>query len=307
MKYLVTGGAGFIGSHTVDALVAEGHEVVVLDNLSSGCKKNLRAVGEQITFIEGDIRDADTCLAAAERCDGVFHFAALVSVPDSIKRPCDNHEINITGTFNVLEAARKQGVHRVVFASSASVYGDNPELPKSEALQPEPKSPYALAKLSGEFYLHAYAECYGLAAVALRYFNVFGSRQNSSSMYSGVVSIFLEKIRNNLPVTIYGDGLQTRDFVHVHDIVRANLLAMKHTAPSTFSVFNIATGRQQTVLAVLDALEQLAGHTVKRSFADVRAGDIRFSVADISNARHGLNYEPNVGLKEGLAQLAHDV
>ena len=184
MKHLVTGGAGFIGSHIVDALVANDHGVVVLDDLSSGHKENLSKAWNRIEVIEGDIRDAATCLKAAEGCDGIFHEAALVSVPDSINRPRDNHDINITGTLNVLEAARKQGVKRVVFASSAAVYGDNPELPKREDMLPEPKSPYALAKLTGEYYLKVYAECFGLETVALRYFNVFGPRQDPSSMYS---------------------------------------------------------------------------------------------------------------------------
>ncbi|MEI7851114.1 MAG: NAD-dependent epimerase/dehydratase family protein [Kiritimatiellales bacterium] len=226
MKYLVTGGAGFIGSHITDTLVEQGHDVVVLDDLSSGHKANLSEVWNKIEFIEGDICDAATCLKAAEGCDGIFHEAALVSVPDSINRPRDNHDINITGTLNILEAARQQGVKRVVFASSAAVYGDNPELPKREDMLPEPKSPYALAKLTGEYYLKVYAECFGLETVALRYFNVFGPRQDPSSMYSGVISIFSERIKKGLPITIYGDGEQTRDFVNVADVVSANLLAM---------------------------------------------------------------------------------
>jgi UDP-glucose 4-epimerase len=183
-------------------------------------------VWKNIEFVEGDVRDAQACLKAAEGCDGIFHEAALVSVPDSINRPRDNHDINITGTLNVLEAARANGVKRVVFASSAAVYGDTPELPKRESMLPEPKSPYAMAKLAGEHYLKVYAECFGLETVALRYFNVFGSRQDPSSMYSGVISIFSERIQKGLPITIYGDGQQTRDFVNVKDVVQANLLAM---------------------------------------------------------------------------------
>jgi UDP-glucose 4-epimerase len=227
MKYLVTGGAGFIGSHIVDALVAEDHKVVVLDNLSSGHRENLASVMDRIAFIEGDIRDADSCIQAADGCDGIFHEAALVSVADSVERPRDNHDINITGTLNVLEAARSAGVRRVVFASSAAIYGNNPELPKTEAMLPEPMSPYAVAKITGEHYLKTYAELYGLECIALRYFNVYGPRQDPSSPYSGVISIFARRVGQGLPVTIYGDGEQTRDFINVADVISANLLAMQ--------------------------------------------------------------------------------
>jgi UDP-glucose 4-epimerase len=329
MKYLVTGGAGFIGSHIVDALVSNGHDVVVLDNLSSGHKKNLSEVLTQIKFIEGDICDPETCLKAAEGCAGIFHEAALVSVPDSINRPRDNHDINITGTLNVLEAARKQGVKRVVFASSAAVYGDNPELPKREDMLPEPKSPYALAKLTGEYYLKVYAECFGLQTVALRYFNVFGPRQDPSSMYSGVISIFSERIKKGLPITIYGDGGQTRDFVNVADVVQANLLAMQVDCrksavkgqksdqpnpcqPTTdnqqpvsrnFVVLNVATGHQTSLLELLDTLEAITGNQSLRSFAPEREGDIRHSAADISNASKIIGFKPQIRLKEGLVAL----
>ncbi len=227
MKYLVTGGSGFIGSHIVEALVADGHDVVVLDNLSSGHIENLDRVMDRIIFIEGDIRDPAACLAAAKGCDGVFHEAALVSVADSVERPRDNHEINITGTLNVLEAARACGVKRILFASSAAIYGNNPELPKTESMLPEPMSPYAVAKITGEYYLRTYAELYGLECVALRYFNVYGPRQDPSSPYSGVISIFAQRVGRGASVTFYGDGLQTRDFVNVADVVQANLLAMR--------------------------------------------------------------------------------
>jgi len=345
MKYLVTGGAGFIGSHIVDALAEQEHEVIVLDDLSSGHKENLSHAcsvansvllpEDRIEFIEGDIRDPETCLKAAEGCDGIFHEAALVSVPDSINRPRDNHEINITGTLNILEAARVNGVKRVVFASSAAVYGDNPELPKREDMPPEPKSPYALAKLTSEYYLKVYAECFGLETVALRYFNVFGPRQDPSSMYSGVISIFSERIKKGLPITIYGDGEQTRDFVNVADVVQANLLAMGvqrleingprsestpatlqplgssremsaayfYGSPLTFSIFNVATGKQTSLLQLLAALEQIAGRKVEQNFAEPRSGDVYFSVADISKTRGTLKYEPKVNLKEGLEKL----
>ncbi len=329
MKYLVTGGAGFIGSHIVDALVEEGHNVVVLDNLSSGHKENLSKVWKNICFVEGDVRDAETCLKAAESCDGIFHEAALVSVPDSINRPRDNHDINITGTLNVLEAARINGVKRVVFASSAAIYGDNPELPKREDMLPEPKSPYAMAKLTGEYYLKVYAECFGLETVALRYFNVFGPRQDPSSMYSGVISIFSERIAKGLPITIYGDGQQTRDFVNVADVVRANRLAMQVDSqrsedggqradtisphqPSTnnhqltsgnFVALNVATGSQTSLLQLLGALGEICGTKPEVNFSAERPGDIEHSLADISKVRNFLGYDPKVSLKEGLEEL----
>jgi UDP-glucose 4-epimerase len=314
MKYLVTGGAGFIGSHIADALVAQGREVVVLDNFSTGKRENL--INAPTQLVEGDIRDPETCLKAAQGCDGIFHEAALVSVPDSINRPRDNHDINITGTLNILEAARKQRVKRIVFASSAAIYGGNPELPKREDMLPEPGSPYALAKLTGEYYLKVYAECFGLETVALRYFNVFGPRQDPSSMYSGVISIFSERIAKGLPITIYGDGQQTRDFINVADVVQANVLAMTAAflKPEVsglrsgenacrFAVFNVATGCQTSLLELLDTLEAITGNKVPRSFAPARPGDIRHSLADISKVRNVLGYDPQTELKAGLAQL----
>lgn len=325
MRYLVTGGAGFIGSHITESLIAGGHEVVVLDNLSSGRRENLSEVWGKFLFIEGDIRDSETCLKAAEGCNGIFHEAALVSVQDSIHRPHDNHEINITGTLHVLEAARVNGVQRVVFSSSAAIYGDLPELPKRESMLPGPKSPYALAKLSGEYYLKVYAECFGLETVALRYFNVFGRRQDPSSMYSGVISIFLERIKNGLPITIYGDGKQTRDFVNVADVVRANLMAMSmnfsapkinkeeqknedwgadHSCPpAAFSFFNVATGKPTSLLDLIAVLEKICERNLDVRFADARPGDIRHSVADNSKIRKTLGYEAQVCLGDGLLEL----
>lgn len=322
MRYLVTGGAGFIGSHIVDALIEKGHDVVVLDNLSSGYTKNLFRVLDKVPFIEGDIRDPEACLKAAEGCNGIFHEAALVSVPDSINRPRDNHDVNITGTLNVLEAARQQGVKRVVFASSAAVYGDNPVLPKKEDMLPEPKSPYALAKITGENYLRVYAECYRLETVALRYFNVFGPRQDPSSMYSGVISVFSERIKKGLPITVYGDGKQTRDFVNVADVVQANLLAMTTNSLRTmaesqkagvkpfhqpvshnFVALNVAAGRQTSLLGLLNTLENLTNNKATLNFSESRSGDIRHSLADISKAREILGFDPQVELEEGLHQL----
>jgi UDP-glucose 4-epimerase len=311
MKYLVTGGAGFIGSHIVDALIDDGHEVVVLDNLSSGHMENLQGVLDKVTFIEGDVRDPEICLKAADGCNGIFHEAALVSVADSIQRPLDNHDINITGTLNVLEAARASGVKRVVFASSAAVYGDNPVLPKTESMLPEPISPYAVAKITGEHYLRTYAELYGMEGVALRYFNVYGPRQDPSSPYSGVISIFATRVGQGLPITIYGDGEQTRDFVNVKDVVSANLLAMQsdfsmpsNCQPSTshFLAFNVATGEANSLLQLLTILEEITGNRVERKFEAARAGDIRHSLAS-SEKLQAFGWLPGIHFKTGLAEL----
>jgi UDP-glucose 4-epimerase len=308
-RYLITGGAGFIGSNIADALIERGHSVVVLDDLSTGSRDNLAQLGDAVELIEGDIRDAETCLRAAEGCDGIYHEAALVSVPHSIEAPRDNHDINITGTFNILEAARANGVGRIVFASSAAVYGDNPELPKREEMLPEPKSPYALAKLNGEHYLCNYADIFGIEAVALRYFNVFGPRQNPSSPYSGVISIFVDRVSKGLPVTIFGDGEQSRDFVNVADVVQANLLAMgveagiQKTGDASFHLFNVATNRQTNLLKLLETLEEICETRVERVFKEERGGDIKHSLADIGRTVAVLGYQPQVELKDGLAEL----
>lgn len=320
MRYLVTGGAGFIGSHVVDALVENGHDVVVLDNLSSGHRKNLAQVKDKIIFIEGDIRDPEVCLMASRNCNGIFHEAALASVADSIERPRENHEINITGTLNVFEAARTNGVKRVVVASSAAVYGNSPELPKHEEMKPEPKSPYAVAKIACEYYLRIYAELHGLECVALRYFNVFGPRQNPSSPYSGVISIFSSRIQQGLPVTIFGDGEQTRDFVNIKDVVSANMLAMTNEelfgswspfqleandssqGSAGFAVFNVAAGESHSLLQLLDTLETVAGKKVEHLFTGKRAGDILHSSARNAKLR-AQGWAPSVGLAQGLEEL----
>lgn len=307
MKYLVTGGAGFIGSHIVDALVGLGHDVVVLDNLSSGSMENLASVFGQIEFVQGDIRDPEVCLCVAAGCDGIFHQAALVSVADSVERPRDNHEINLTGVLNVLEAARACKVARLVFASSAAVYGDNPVLPKVESMLPEPISPYALAKIGGEHYLRAYARLYGINCVALRYFNVYGQRQNPSSPYSGVISIFRKHVSEGLPVTVYGDGGQTRDFVHASDVVSANLLAMNlpqvgRIGDERFGVYNVATGEGRSLLEMLSFLEKACERKVERVFAPERSGDIRHSLSDNSQLV-SRGWKPLVGLEAGLTSM----
>ncbi len=304
MKYLVTGGAGFIGSHIVGALVNNGHDVRVLDNLSSGHYKNLREVSDKIEFLEGDVRDPDACSNATEGCDGIFHQAALVSVVDSIERPQDNHDININGVMNILEAARTQGCKRIVFASSAAIYGNNPTLPKNETMLPEPLSPYGAAKICGEHCLQAYAEQFGISCVALRYFNVYGPRQDPSSMYSGVISRFVECAKNRATPTVFGDGKQTRDFVYVDDIVQANLKAMTTENNIKFLRCNIGTGNATCLLDVIEALRDITGELDQPLFKPERPGDIRHSVADITLARENLDFQPaKTDLKTNLGKI----
>ncbi len=299
--YLVTGGCGFIGSHIVEALVAEGHRVRILDNLSSGYERNIAHIKGDVDFDRGDVRDLAEVERVTEGVDYVFHEAALVSVFDSINKPLENNDINITGTLNVLEAARRCGVRRIVMASSAAGYGNNPKLPKREDMPPEPESPYAVAKVVGEYYFAVYRKLHGLAATALRYFNVYGPRQDPGSMYSGVVSRFVDAVRQGKRPTVYGDGGQTRDFVFVKDVVQANLLAMR--SPHAGGVFNVGTGRQASLLDLIGALNALTDQALEPVFEDVRSGDIRHSVADISKAGEQLGYEPRFTLRDGLREL----
>lgn len=292
MQYLVTGGAGFIGSHIVDQLVSDGHKVKILDNLTSGHLKNLSKVIQSVEFIEGDIRDPEQCLRAAHDCDGIFHEAALVSVFDSIERPKDNHEINISGTLNVLEAARTAKVDRIVFASSAAIYGDEPTLPKTETMPAAPLSPYGTAKICAEYYLANYAEHFGLDCVALRYFNVYGPRQDPSSMYSGVVSKFIDCVNKKENPQIFGDGYQTRDFVYIDDVVQANVKAMYSRDIKGFKACNVGTGIETSLLMLISALNESAGTNLAAIFHPARVGDIRHSLADIKCAETTLEYSP---------------
>ncbi len=304
MKYLVTGGAGFIGSHILDSLVNNGNDVRVLDNLSSGHYKNLKGVSGKIEFVEGDVREPDTCLDAAKGCDGIFHQAALVSVVDSIERPQDNHDININGIMNILEAARNQGCKRIVFASSAAIYGNNPMLPKDETMLPEPLSPYGAAKICGEHCLQAYAEQFGISCIALRYFNVYGPRQDPSSMYSGVISKFVECAKNKVTPTVFGDGKQTRDFVYVDDIVQANVKAMTADNSIKFLRCNIGTGNETCLLDVIEALRSITGELDQPVFKPDRPGDIRHSVANITLACEKLGFQPTkTDLKTNLGKI----
>lgn len=303
MSYLVTGGCGFIGSHLVEALVERGDEVRVFDNLSSGYERNLAPWRDRLRFVRGDIRDPQALAEAMRGVQYVFHEAALVSVFDSVERPRDNHDINVTGTFNVLMAARDAGVRRVVLASTAAAYGNNPDLPKREDMRPEPVSPYGLAKVTGEYYLYAFAQLYGLETAVLRYFNVYGPRQDPSSMYSGVISRFAQVAREGRQPTIFGDGQQTRDFVFVKDVVQANLLAMSSPRVGQGEICNVASGRQASLLDLVRVLGQLTGRELQPVFKDARAGDVRHSAAAIDRARTLLGYEPRYSLEAGLKAL----
>lgn len=302
-KTLITGGCGFIGSHIAEALVAEGVPVRVLDNFSSGKLENLKGFDLTIEVVRGDICDPAVLRDAMKGVRHVFHEAALVSVAVSVEKPVDNDSINIRGTLNVLEAAREAKVKRIVLATSAAVYGNNPALPKQETMLPEPESPYALGKLAGEHYLKIYSSLFGLEAVSLRYFNVFGPRQDCKSMYSGVISRFADDIRQGRAPTIFGDGQQTRDFVFVKDVVQANLLAMKSAQVGKGEVFNVATGRQVSLLQLWETLKKITGCKLEPGFREARLGDIRHSMADIGKIRAKLGYEPRFSLEEGLRAL----
>jgi UDP-glucose 4-epimerase len=297
---LVTGGAGFIGSHLVEALVADGRRVRVVDNLSTGRLANLAHLGSRYEWVEGDLADFDTARRAAEGVEVVFHQAAIPSVPRSVAEPLASHASGPTATLHVLEAARQAGARRVVFAASSSAYGDTDELPKRESMSPAPLSPYAAGKLAGEMYVHAYARTMGLDAVSLRYFNVFGPRQDPSSPYSGVISLFARALIEGRRPTIYGDGLQTRDFTYVTDAVAANLAAMKSPGPLAGAVFNVGTGRRVSLLDLVTSLNRLLGTAVEPEFAPARAGDVRDSLASLDRIRDTLGYAPSVPFEEGL-------
>ena len=297
--YLVTGGAGFIGSHIVDALLSGGHRVRVLDNFSTGRRENLAHVMDKIELIEGDVRDRIAARYAVEGMEYVLHQAALPSVPRSIKDPLTSHEVNATGTLNILIAARGSGVKRLVYASSSSVYGDTPELPKREDMTPRPKSPYAASKLAGEQYCQALWNSYGLETVCLRYFNVFGPRQDPDSPYAAVVPLFISALLNGGKPRIYGDGQQTRDFTFVANVVQANLLAA--TAPrAAGAICNIACQKRTSLLSLLTMLGELTGKEPDVLFEAERPGDVRDSLARISLARDLLGYRPQADLREGL-------
>ncbi len=297
--FLVTGGAGFIGSHIVDALVARGDTVRVLDNLSTGNRDNLAEVAGQVEFIEGDVSDQAAVAGAIQNVDYVFHQAALASVPRSVEAPLDSHHACVTGTVNLLDQARQAGVRRVVYAASSSAYGDQPTSSKRESDLPSPLSPYAAAKLASENYCHAFYHTYGLETVCIRYFNVFGPRQDPDSPYSAVIPLFITRLLAGESPLVYGDGLQSRDFTYVANVVQGNLLAVT-AEQAAGKTINVANGRSTDLLSLIRLLNQFLEVDVQPAHEPPRAGDVRESLADISLARKVLGYEPRVGFEEGL-------
>jgi UDP-glucose 4-epimerase len=297
---LVTGGAGFIGSHLVEALLNEGFRVRVVDDLVTGHLSNLAHLEGRYEWIEGSVADFAVCRRAAEGVNYVFHQAAIPSVPRSVREPLASHESGPTATINMLEAARLAGVRRFMFAASSSAYGDTTELPKHEAMLPKPLSPYAAGKLAGEHYVRVYAETMGLDGVCLRYFNIFGPRQDPSSPYSGVISIFIKKMSQGQPTVIYGDGTQTRDFTYVTNAVAANLAAMRHPEPLGGDVFNVGSGQSISLLDLVASLNAILGTELKPEFQPARAGDVRDSLASLDRISQIIGYQPLIGFEEGL-------
>jgi nucleoside-diphosphate-sugar epimerase len=297
---LVTGGAGFIGSHIAAALSKSGARVRIIDDLSTGHLENITEIGGDIDFIQASVGDAKALVRALEDVELVFHEAAIPSVPRSVEKPVETHEASVNATFALLLAARDQKVRRLVYAASSSAYGDQPELPKREDMRPDPLSPYAVAKLVGEYYCQVFTRAYGLETVSLRYFNVFGPRQDPGSQYSGVISRFISALVHGEQPTIYGDGEQSRDFTYIANVVDANLRAAQ-AAGAAGSVINIANGERVTINDVFETLKRLTGRTeATAEYAPPRVGDVRDSLADLRQAGSLLGYEPQVGLEEGL-------
>lgn len=299
--YLITGGAGFIGSHLAHALVARGESVRIVDSFITGHRDNLRDIRDSVEIVEADLRDAEAVRAACEGVRYVLHQAALPSVPRSVREPVPSHTININGTFHVLEAARAAGVERVAYAASSSAYGNQPGFPRRETMRPDPISPYAVQKLTGELYMRSYWEVFGLVTVSLRYFNIFGPRQDPHSTYSGVMARFaLQMLRGETP-TIFGDGEQGRDFTYVENVVAANLLALSAPAEKVAGrVFNIACGERHTVNDMYRQLAKQMGVTGDAQYGPERGGDVRDSLADISAAKEALGYTVQVPFEEGM-------
>jgi nucleoside-diphosphate-sugar epimerase len=297
---LVTGGAGFIGSHIASALTASGVRVRVLDDLSTGHRENIDEIGGDIDFIQGSVADEELLARVLEGVEVVFHEAAIPSVPRSVEAPRQTHIASVDGTFSLLLAARDKKVRRVVYAASSSAYGDQPTLPKAEEMRPDPLSPYAVAKLVGEYYCRAFTRVYGLETVSLRYFNVFGPRQDPGSQYSGVVSRFISSLLSDERPVIYGDGEQSRDFTYIDNVVAANLSAAV-SKDASGKVINVANGERVTLNQLLEELKALIGKPdVTAEYLDARVGDVRHSLADVSIARELLGYESRVNLREGL-------
>jgi UDP-N-acetylglucosamine 4-epimerase len=319
LRWLVTGGGGFIGSHLVEALLRHGQEVVVLDDFSTGHRSNLDAVrglvgpaaAERLAVIEGDIRDASACARAMARAEVVLHQAALGSVPRSIERPIASHDVNVTGFLQVLQAARAAGVRRVVYASSSSVYGDHPELPKVEDRIGRPLSPYAASKRCDEVYASAFGTCYGLELVGLRYFNVFGPRQDPEGPYAAVMPRWFSALLSGAEVTIHGDGETSRDFCYVANVVQANLLAATADRPDALgTVYNVALGDRTTLNQLFELIREQVTRfrpeaaAARAVYRDFRPGDVRHSLADVGRARALLGYAPTHSIRQGLAEAA---
>jgi UDP-glucose 4-epimerase len=297
---LVTGGAGFIGSHLVEALLAEGCRVRVVDDLSTGHRENLADVEGRYEWLRGDLADFDVCRRAVEGIGTVFHDAAIPSVPRSVREPLLSHASGPTATLHLLEASRQAGVRRVIFAASSSAYGETETLPKHEEIYPSPLSPYAAGKLAGELYIYVYANTMGLDGVSLRYFNVFGPRQDPSSPYSGVISVFARVMREGRRPLIYGDGRQTRDFTYVSNVVSANLAAYRAQGPLRGAVLNVGTGRRVSLLDLVAAINAILGTDLEPEFQPPRPGDVRDSLASLDRIRDVLGYRPGVDFEEGL-------
>lgn len=300
MKYIITGGAGFIGSNLARTL-SQDHEVTILDNLSTGRMENIQDLvdGGDVTFVHGDITDTSLLQNLFQDVDGIFHQAALPSVQRSVKNPMATHEANVTGTLNVLLAARDAGVRKVVMASSSSVYGNTPTLPKHEGMVPHPLSPYAVSKIADEYYASVFSDLFGVQTVCLRYFNVFGPRQDPSSQYAAVIPNFVTRILNDQPPVIYGDGKQTRDFTYIENVVQANIRAMESDAEG---VFNIACGERIDLLELASTIMEIVGKDLTPIHEAPRPGDVRDSLADISRAREAFGYAPEYDLKTGLME-----
>ena len=299
-KVIVTGGAGFIGSHLAEELARQGYYTIIVDDLSAGKMENIEELlkNNNVEFIKGSVTDQPLLQKVFKDAQYVFHQAALPGVPRSIDSPQSSHEVNLTGTLDVLLAARDNHVYKVIYASSSSVYGDTPTLPKREDMAPTPLSPYAVTKLAGEYYCRVFHQVYGLASVCLRYFNVYGPKQDPNSQYAAVIPFFIRRTHEGEPPIIFGDGEQTRDFTFVKDVVEANILAAQSDA---YGVFNISRGERITVNQLANLVIELVGNKVKAIYQEPRAGDIKHSLADISKAK-AFGYEPRYDLEAGLAE-----
>ena len=299
MRVLVTGGAGFIGSHLAETLLARGHEVRIVDNFATGRRENVLRLGDHVELVEGDLRSYERAAAAVSGCELVFHEAALGSVPRSVQDPLTTNAANVDGTVNVLLASRDAGVRRVMFASSSSIYGRNPALPKQEDMRPLPISPYAVSKLAGETYCQAFNAVFGLETVALRYFNVFGPHQDPDSQYAAVIPRFIVTLAAGRSPVVFGDGETSRDFTYIENVVEANLLAAERPE-AVGETINVACGDRFTLNQLVDNLRDILGTDVRAEHAPERQGDVKHSHADITRARELLGYEPKVGFREGL-------